>query len=245
MSLLVLILWIVFSIAVAKRAKSYNRSFWGWFWVSLFFSPLVGCLLVFILPPLPAPVQRRVEPVTPQMEARWAKTAKKEAIIGTTIACIAIAPLLIMMVAALFVPKDASQIQNVDLTAANASPEPSTPKLKFAGDITFNRRVVGCVDINTTLDRQRAMSIAIEADRFLASKRALTAPREETDEITQCQFFTPGRTWVEWSVPNASLPMLPPGTLVACATSEFITSTPEECFWIVFGPNDMKSRSRA
>ena len=85
------------------------------------------------------------------------------------------------------------------------------------------------------------MSIAIEAHRFLASKRALTAPREVADEITQCQFFTPGRTWMEWSVPNANLPMLPSGTLLACATSEFIISTPEECFWIVLDPKYVTS----
>ena len=84
--ILMLVGWIVFSIAVAKRAKNRNRDFGGWLILSLLFSPLAGALLVFILPPLPPREPRRIVPENPEARAARLKRQDRQAIIGSAIA---------------------------------------------------------------------------------------------------------------------------------------------------------------
>ena len=51
MSFIILILWLVFSIAMAVRAKRRNRSPTGWFVLSLLFTPLVTFCALDLLSP--------------------------------------------------------------------------------------------------------------------------------------------------------------------------------------------------
>jgi hypothetical protein len=53
MTLIIIIVWLVCCAAVASRAKVRGRSGVGWFFFSLFFSPLIGIILIFVLPEKP------------------------------------------------------------------------------------------------------------------------------------------------------------------------------------------------
>ena len=55
MSFIILILWLVFSIAMAVRAKRRNRSPTGWFVLSLLFTPLVTFCALDLLSPYRPP----------------------------------------------------------------------------------------------------------------------------------------------------------------------------------------------
>jgi hypothetical protein len=62
--------WIFLAVAVAMFANiRRNRNAFGWFLVSIFFSPLIGFILVAILTSLPA---ARTAVSTPRGDPRWA-----------------------------------------------------------------------------------------------------------------------------------------------------------------------------
>jgi len=47
---MIIFLWVVFSILVGALANSKGRSFFGYFCLSLLFSPIVGFITVAIVP---------------------------------------------------------------------------------------------------------------------------------------------------------------------------------------------------
>ena len=99
-SLLMLIGWIVFSIAVGKRAQYYNRRFWPWFWLSIVFSPLAGMLLVFLLPPLEKGYVHRKWVRADALEAPTVEGRK----LNGAIALVCMLPIAVIVLGALFAP---------------------------------------------------------------------------------------------------------------------------------------------
>lgn len=69
----VLAFWFLFAIVVGVAAGSRGRSGFGWFLLSMIISPLIGLLLVLVLPNrkwTSAPTQGFIEPVTPETHVR-------------------------------------------------------------------------------------------------------------------------------------------------------------------------------
>lgn len=63
------VLWIAFSIAAGIIAANKGRSGWGYFFLSVLLSPLIGILFALIAQPLNQPDAQSVQP-TPQTHQR-------------------------------------------------------------------------------------------------------------------------------------------------------------------------------
>jgi hypothetical protein len=88
------VLWFGLSIAVAIRAKHRNRSFWGWLFLSVIFSPLITVLFVFLLPPR--------DPERPRMiEMIEAKTVEGRKLGGAIAFCVSLAFIIVFIIAGL------------------------------------------------------------------------------------------------------------------------------------------------
>ncbi|PIB13133.1 zinc ribbon domain-containing protein [Vibrio rotiferianus] len=57
--MLVIILWLIFSVIVGSVAKSKGRSGLGFFFASLILSPLIGLIIVLVIQPNNTNVERR------------------------------------------------------------------------------------------------------------------------------------------------------------------------------------------
>lgn len=62
--------WLLFAIVTWVAASSRGRSGFLWFLVSLIFSPIIGLLLVLVLPNLKSPRAAEIEPVTAETHVR-------------------------------------------------------------------------------------------------------------------------------------------------------------------------------
>jgi len=62
----IVLIWLAFSIFVGIRAKARGRSAMAWFFISIFLTPVLAVLALFLLPELNNPGFERVAPQAPK-----------------------------------------------------------------------------------------------------------------------------------------------------------------------------------